>query len=293
MEETIRSSSVPVDLGCRLGAIPRARYYRHRARCSQKVNPAQEKIRAEIQRICDEPSSGGYRRVTRELRRRGYLANHKRVLALMRQEHLTWCRRRRWIHTTDSDHGLPVYPNLARDLVLTGPDQLWVADITYIHLGREFVYLAVLLDAFTRRVIGWALERYLDTRLSSEALTMALADRQVRPGLVHHSDRGRQYASQEYIALLDKNDITISMSRSGNPYDNAKAESFIKTLKYEAVYLNEYGSLLDARDNIGRFITIVYNHKRLHSSLGYLPPAEFEALHSNHMHRDPVPLTHP
>ncbi len=292
MEETIRSSSAPVDLGCRLAAIPRASYYRHRARSVQEVNPVQETLRKEIRCICEQPSSGGYRRVTRELRRRGYQVNHKRVLALMRQEHLTCHRMRRWIHTTDSDHGLPVYPNVAQDLVLTGPDQLWVADITYIHLGSAFVYLAVLLDAFTRRVIGWALERYLDTRLTSEALMMALAGRQVRPGLVHHSDRGRQYASQQYVALLEQNDITISMSRSGNPYDNAKAESFMKTLKYEEVYINEYHSLLEARKNIGRFIDIVYNHKRLHSALGYLPPAEFEARYINQMNRDAAPSTH-
>lgn len=289
MEETISLSSAPVEQGCRLAAIARSSYYRHRVSSPQEVNPAREKLRQEIQRICEEPSSGGYRRVTRELHRRGYRANHKRVLALMRQENLTCRQHRRWIHTTDSDHRLPVYPNVARDVVLSGPNQLWVGDITYIRLGREFVYLAVLLDAFTRRVIGWTLERYLDTRLTSQALTMALAQRQAFPGLVHHSDRGRQYASHEYTALLQQHGITISMSRSGNPYDNAKAESFIKTLKYEEVYINEYTSLLDARSNIGRFIDIVYNHKRLHSSLGYLPPAEFEAQYINSTHRDPLP----
>jgi transposase InsO family protein len=293
MEETISSSSVPVDCGCYLASIPRSSYYRHRARSPQQAKAVHAKLRQEIRRICREPSSGGYRRVTKELHRRGYRANHKRVLALMRQENLTYRRKRRWIHTTDSDHGCPVYPNLAQDLVLRGPDQLWVADITYVHLGREFVYLAVILDAFTRRVIGWALERYLDTRLTAGALSMALAQRCIPPGLVHHSDRGKQYASQEYVALLENHGIIISMSRSGNPYDNAKAESFIKTLKYEEVYINEYHSLLDARNNIRHFVEVVYNHKRLHSSLGYLPPAEFEAKYINTMPGNPLPLPHP
>jgi putative transposase len=179
--------------------------------------------------------------------------------------------------TTDSNHGWRVYPNLARAMVLTGVDQLWVADLTYIRLSEEFVFLAVILDAYSRRVIGWALDRTLEGTLTLAALQMALSRRIVQPGLVHHSDRGTQYASNKYTDLLKANAIAISMSRKGNPWDNAACESFIKTLKYEQVLRNEYRDLREAKASIGEFLENVYNQKRLHSALGYLPPAEFEA----------------
>lgn len=234
-------------------------------------------VRDQIQRIALEMPSYGYRRITHELRRRGLVVNHKRVLHLMRQDNLLCLRRKRFLCTTDSRHTHLVYPNLVPELVLTWTDQLWIADITYIRLGQELVYLAVILDAFSRRVIGWALEVYLDAELTLAALRMALSSREVKAGLVHHSDRGVQYACGDYTALLQGAGIRISMSRRGNPYDNAQAESFIKTLKYEEVYLQEYEDVAQARSGIGHFIEAVYNQKRLHSALGYMPPAEFEA----------------
>jgi len=211
-----------------------------------------------------------------ELQRRGQKVNRKRVQRLMREDNLLCLRKRKFVITTDSNHDLPVYPNLASTLVLTGLDQLWVADITYIRLELEFVYLAVMLDAFSRREIGWALDRTLEASLTIEALQMALRRRRPAPGLVHHSDQGVQYASTDYTDLLKASGITISMSRRGNPYDNATCESFLKTLKYEEVYRSEYRDLDEARASIGTFLEKVYNQKRLHSALGYLPPAEFE-----------------
>jgi transposase InsO family protein len=181
--------------------------------------------------------------------------------------------------TTDSNHTRRIYPNLAPNLVLTAPDQLWRADITYIRLREEFVFLAVILDAYSRRVIGWALDRGMEDELTLTALRMALSRRVVEVGLVHHSDRGSQYASNDYTDLLKANGIDISMSRKGNPWDNAACESFMKTLKYEEVFRNEYRDLSDARACIAEFLEKVYNKKRLHSALGYLPPAEFEARH--------------
>jgi transposase InsO family protein len=234
-------------------------------------------LRDEIQRIALEWPCYGWRRITAELRRRGWTVNHKCVLRMMREDNLLCLRRRKFVVTTDSNHGRPVYPNLAASMVLTGVDQLWIADITYIRLEIEFAYLAVVLDAYSRRVIGWALERTLEDDLALAALRMALGRRSPAPGLVHHSDRGIQYASQDYTDLLKQKKADISMSRRGNPYDNAACESFMKTLKYEEVYRQEYRDLPEARTSIERFIEKVYNEKRLHSALGYVPPVEFEA----------------
>ena len=234
------------------------------------------KLRDAIQKQALQMPAYGYRRITAALQRAGWEVNRKRVLRLMRADNLLCLRKRAFVRTTDSDHELPVYPNLARELKPSGLNQLWVADITYIRLALEFVYLAVILDAFSRRVIGWALGRTLEAKLALAALQMAIARGRVTLGLVHHSDRGVQYASKDYVELLTEHAILISMSRRGNPYDNAQAESFIKTLKYEEVYRNEYLDFADARRRIGKFIESVYNRKRLHSALGYLPPAEFE-----------------
>ena len=233
-------------------------------------------LRDTIQKLAVEMPAYGYRRITAALRREDRVVNHKRVLRIMREDNLLCLRRRAFVRTTDSNHKLAVYPNLARDLKVSGLNQLWVADITYIRLLLEFVYLAVILDAFSRRVVGWALGRTLEAELAVAALQLAIGRGRVAPGLVHHSDRGVQYASGDYTELLIAHGIRISMSRRGNPYDNAQAESFMKTLKYEEVYRTEYLDFADARRRIGKFIESVYNEKRLHSALGYLPPAEFE-----------------
>jgi putative transposase len=259
---------------CALAGVSRAGFYRLPPR-PPGPNPDLE-LRDAIQRIALEFPSYGWPRMTAELKRRGWTANHKRVYRLMREDNLLCLRKRKFVVTTDSDHGLPVYPNRTREMALTGLDQLWVADLTYIRLLTEFVYLAVILDAFSRRVIGWALDRTLEDTLTLAALRMALQRRQPTPRLVHHSDRGVQYASRDYTALLLEHGVQISMSRRGNPYDNATCESFLKTLKYEEVYRQEYRDLPEARASIQRFLEKVYNEKRLHSALGYLPPAEFE-----------------
>ena len=233
-------------------------------------------LRDEVQKIALEWPAYGYRRITAELRRHGFEINRKRVLRLMRADNLLCVRRRAFVLTTDSRHALPVYRNLARELAPAAVNQLWVTDITYIRLRNEFVYLAVMLDAFSRKVVGWALGRTLEAELPIAALRMALEARQPAPGLVHHSDRGVQYASHAYIDLLNQHGVRISMSRKGNPYDNAFCESFMKTLKHEEVYRNEYRDLEDAAAGIGHFLERVYNRHRLHSALGYRPPDEFE-----------------
>jgi transposase InsO family protein len=257
-----------------LGRVSRSGFYRFDE--STKPDPDMD-LRDAIQRIALEWPSYGRPRITRELRRRGWTVNPKRVYRLLREDNLLCVRKRKFVVTTNSNHGLHVYPNLAADMVLTGVDQLWRADITYIRLREEFVFLAVILDAFSRKVIGWALDRTMEDALTLTALRMAIKQRGVLPGLVHHSDRGSQYASNDYTALLKANGIQISMSRKGNPWDNALCESFIKTLKYEEVLRNEYRDLAEARASIVEFIEKIYNQKRLHSALGYVPPAEFEA----------------
>jgi putative transposase len=258
-----------------LGRVSRSGFYRFN---DDEPGPdADMDLRDAIQKIAVEWPSYGRPRMTKELRRRGWKVNPKRVYRLMREDNLLCVRKRKFVVTTDSNHTRKIYPNQARDLILTATDQLWRADITYIRLRDEFVFLAVILDAYSRRVIGWALDRTMEDSLTLTALRMALSRRVVDAGLVHHSDRGSQYASNDYTDLLKANGIQISMSRKGNPWDNAACESFMKTLKYEEVLRNEYRDLVDARASIREFLEKVYNQKRLHSALGYVPPAEFEA----------------
>jgi transposase InsO family protein len=254
--------------------LSRAGFYRWRR--PRQASPVEIELRDEMQKVALQWPTYGYRRITRELGKRGFEVNHKRVLRMMREDNLLCVRRRMFMVTTDSRHNLPVYPNLAREMTPTAINQLWVADITYIRLRIEFVYLAVILDAFSRRVIGWALGRTLEAELAVTALRMALIERQPPPGLVHHSDRGVQYASAAYTEILKQHSAAISMSRKGNPYDNAACESFMKTLKQEEVYRNEYRDFYEARASIGEFLERIYNQKRLHSALGYVPPADFE-----------------
>jgi putative transposase len=268
---------LPVERLCALAGVSRAGYYRH----WQASAPRREEtaVRDAIQRVALANRHYGYRRIAAQLRREGLVVNRKRVLRLMREDNLLRLRRRPFVPvTTDARHGWRVVPNLARGMQPTGLDQLWVADITYIQLAEAFAYLAVVIDAFSRRVIGWALEAHLEASLALAALDMALAARHPAPdSLIHHSDRGVQYACADYTAKLAAHRIQSSMSRVGNPYDNAKSESFMKTLKQEEVDGRDYRDVTAARAGIGRFIEEVYNHQRLHSALGYRPPVEFEA----------------
>ena len=259
-----------------LGRVSRSGFYRFDPSAEPGPDPCMD-LRDAIQRIALEWPAYGRPRITAELRRQDWTVNPKLVYRLMREDNLLCVRRRKFIVTTDSSHTRKVYPNLAANLTLTATDQLWRADITYIRLRDEFVFLAVILDAYSRRVIGWALDRTMEDELTLTALRLALSRRVVQPGLVHHSDRGSQYASREYTDLLKAHGIDISMSRKGNPWDNAACESFMKTLKYEEVLRNDYRNLAEARASIAEFLEKVYNQKRLHSALGYLPPAEFEA----------------
>jgi putative transposase len=273
-----------VERMCELAPVSRVGFYRW-LQMPASVEEEME-VRALIQQIAIEHRRRyGYRRIAAELRRRGMAVNHKRVARIMREDNLLAVQPRQFVVTTKSDHKLEVYLNLARRLKLTGVDQLWVADITYIRLKTEFVYLAVILDGFSRKVVGWQLERTLATGLTLGALEQAIATRKPAPGLVHHSDRGVQYASQDYVAVLERHGMIPSMSRPANPYDNASCESFLKTLKREEIYANQYRDLEHLRGNIEEFIERYYNRQRLHSALGYRSPEEFERRveHSNSM----------
>jgi putative transposase len=259
---------------CESTRVNRSSYYRNWI----KREPKQEQVavRDALQRLALKYRYYGYRRIRQVLKDDGWLVNHKRVLRLMREDNLLSLRRRRFVVTTDSEHYWQIYPNLARHLVLTGINQLWVADITYVRLRHEFIFLAVILDVYSRRVVGWSMSQRLDSGFARHALDSALRQRPSAAGLIHHSDRGVQYASNEYVQRLEANGITISMSRPGNPYDNAWAESFMKTLKVEEVDGRRYRDLEDATSSIGTFIEEVYNQQRLHSALNYRSPVEFE-----------------
>ena len=267
--------SLNIEQMCQLATVSRAGFYRF----LQEAAPVEEEmeVRSMIQTIVLEHRHRyGYRRVARELHVRGFQVNHKRVMRLMREDNLLAVQPRAFVVTTDSQHDLAVSLNLAWRLKLTGINQLWVADMTYIRLQTEFVYLAIVLDAFSRKVVGWELGRDLSSRLCQAALAKALVQRQPRPGLVHHSDRGMQYAACDYVGLLEKHHITPSMSRPGNPYDNATCESFMKTLKREEIYAEKYRDLEHLQTNLEAFIEQYYNRCRLHSSLGYCSPEKFE-----------------
>lgn len=265
------------DHACDIARVSRAGFYRHYE--EHEPRQADAALRDLIQQIVLENRFYGYRRVTAELDHRGVVVNHKRVWRLMRADNLLAMRKQRYVFTTDSRHGYAVYSNLAARLKLTGVNQLWVADITYVRLRETFLYLAIVMDAYSRRVVGWELAEDLRAELALGALNRALADRPIAPGMVHHSDRGVQYCCQAYVERLQAYGFVISMSRTGNPYDNAKAESFMKTLKSEEVCLQQYRDQEEARAAIQHFIEEVYNCKRLHSSLGYWSPAAFEEQH--------------
>ena len=265
-----------VEQMCQLAGVSRAGFYRHLV----EVEPDAEEmeLRDAIQRIyLEHRRHYGYRRITAELRHRGMLVNRKRVARLMREDNLVAVSQRKFVVTTDSQHDFQVYLNLAARMEVTAVNQLWVADITYIRLRREFVFLAVILDAYSRRVVGRCLARSLHSELALAALQQAIASRRPQPGLVHHSDRGVQYASREYTDLLEAHGIIPSMSRPGNPWDNASCESFMNTLKREEIYCRDHKDYEDLDQHLDVFIDHYYNHKRLHSALGYRSPADFEA----------------
>jgi len=270
-----RQGSLSIERMCELARVSRASFYRS----FHKQEPVEEEleVRSAVQHVAIEHRRRyGYRRICAELRRRGMRVNHKRVMRIMAEDSLLAVQPKSFVVTTNSDHEFEVYLNLASRMRLTGINQLWVADITYIRLRREFVYLAVLLDGFSRKVVGWELDRTLAVRLPLTALEQAIVERKPQPGLVHHSDRGLQYASAEYVRVLLQHQMIPCMSRPANPYDNASCESFIKTLKREEIYANRYEDLGHMRVNIEEFIEEYYNRLRLHSALGYRSPEEFE-----------------
>lgn len=276
-ENGIETQGSPsIDHLCRLGGVSRAGFYRFGA--VREPRRAETDLRDKIQAIALRNRFYGYRRIGQELwRRHGLKINHKHLRRLMREDNLLCLRSKPFVpYTTNARHEFPIVPNLTRGLIPTGLDQIWVADITYVRLAGQFIYLAVVLDAYSRKVVGWALADHLEASLAVEALDMALAVRRPQPGLIHHSDRGVQYACDAYGQRLEAHGLRISMSRAGNPYDNAKAERFMRTLKDEEINGKTYSSLEDARQNIGVFLETVYNRSRLHSALGYKPPAEFE-----------------
>lgn len=254
--------------------LPRSSYYYKR----KVIQSDDQEIITRIEEIIEEFPGYGYRRVTRQLHREHIQVNHKKVLRIMRERSLTRKRKRRFIRTTNSTHSWIIYPNLLKNHSVTALNQVWAADITYIRIMTTFVYLAVILDQFSRKAIGYYISRNLDTALCLSALHMAIKSRNPPQGVIHHSDRGVQYASREYVTLLHSHKFLISMARKGNPFDNAMAESFIKTLKTEEVYLWEYRTLADVQKRLPYFIEQVYNQKRLHSSLDYRPPNEFEQI---------------
>jgi putative transposase len=269
--------------------LPRSSfYYKPKTR---EISPEDQALEKRIEEITEEFPKYGYRKVTRQLHRDGNPVNHKKVHRIMREKGLLVRPRRRFVKTTDSNHPYPVYSNLTRNLQVTMVNQVWVADITYIRIAVGFVYLAVILDLCSRKAIGYAISRSIDTALSLSALRMAIQSRNPPAGVIHHSDRGVQYAAHDYVDELKSNDFQISMSRRGNPYDNAFAESFMKTIKTEEVYLWEYRTLDDVLKRLPYFIEQVYNQKRLHASLDYVPPVEYEAMLINLNQKVPCPMT--